>query len=219
MLISHRKKFIYTKTVKTAGTSVESYFEKYCMPEGEWQFTEARKQYVSDAGIIGARGPDTSSSDWYNHMPASEIRDKIGSDHWDNYFKFCVVRNPFEKLVSLYFFNQDKGILGVEDKGHPVDGFRQWISKGVPVPDRRQYSNNGVVCMDYVIKYENLANGIQSVCDHLGLQFEPQNIPTLKSGIRDRSIETRDFYSEEIMQMVCKAYEFELKAFAYSFPA
>lgn len=35
MLISHRKRFIFTKTAKTAGTSVESYFEQYCMPEGE----------------------------------------------------------------------------------------------------------------------------------------------------------------------------------------
>ena len=31
MLISHRKKFIFTKTKKTAGTSVESVFETYCI--------------------------------------------------------------------------------------------------------------------------------------------------------------------------------------------
>jgi hypothetical protein len=31
MLVSHLKKFIFTKTKKTAGTSVESVFEPYCM--------------------------------------------------------------------------------------------------------------------------------------------------------------------------------------------
>lgn len=29
MLVSHRYKFIYTKTVKTASTSVESFFERF----------------------------------------------------------------------------------------------------------------------------------------------------------------------------------------------
>ena len=33
MLISHPKRFIYTKTVKTAGTSVEVYFEPWCREE------------------------------------------------------------------------------------------------------------------------------------------------------------------------------------------
>ena len=55
MLISHRKRFIYTKTVKTAGTSVESYFEPYCMREGEWSFSHSRAEYVSEAGIVGIR--------------------------------------------------------------------------------------------------------------------------------------------------------------------
>jgi len=219
MLISHRKKFIYTKTVKTAGTSVESYFEKYCMPEGEWQFINKRDQYVSGSGVIGARGADVSRFDWYNHMPASGIRDKIGIDDWENYFKFCVVRNPFDKLVSLFFFNKEKGALGIEETGGTVECFRAWISKGVPVPDRRQYLIKGRVCIDYFIRYENLAHGIKSVCDHLGLAFEPQNIPSLKSGFRDQSIEVREFYSEDMVQLVCKAYEFELKEFGYTFPS
>ncbi len=56
MLVSYRKKFIYTKTAKPAGTSVESFFEQYCMPEGEWEFTHASEEYVSKEGIIGYRG-------------------------------------------------------------------------------------------------------------------------------------------------------------------
>ena len=31
-LISNKKKFIYIKNKKVAGTSIESYFEKYCIP-------------------------------------------------------------------------------------------------------------------------------------------------------------------------------------------
>ena len=32
MLVSHSKKFIFLKTMKTAGASVEIYLERYCVP-------------------------------------------------------------------------------------------------------------------------------------------------------------------------------------------
>ena len=91
MLVSHRTNFIYTKTVKTAGTSVESYFEPYCMNEGEWEFMHLRDKYVSEAGIIGARGKNARDDIWWNHMPAVQIETLLGSETWEQYFKFCVV--------------------------------------------------------------------------------------------------------------------------------
>jgi hypothetical protein len=90
VLISHRYRFIYTKTVKTAGTSVESYFERFCMPEGEWAYSHAREEYESPSGIIGYRGPEEPpKSKWYNHMPAELIRQQIGTEIWNSYFKFA----------------------------------------------------------------------------------------------------------------------------------
>ena len=73
MLVSHRKKFIYTKTVKTAGTSVESYFEKYCMLEGAWEFAHGREEFVSAEGIIGYRGNNAREKKLYNHMPKQSV--------------------------------------------------------------------------------------------------------------------------------------------------
>lgn len=216
MLVSHRKKFVYTKTVKTAGTSVESYFEPYCMAESEWVFAHYRDQHVTADGVIGSRGPDAGQSEWYNHMSASEIRSKIGTRAWDNYFKFCVVRNPFDKLVSLFFFQKEKGLLGIENNDDPVGDFRRWIARKVPVPDRNQYMINGDFCVDYFIRFEDLANGIKFVCDRLGLPFEPEKIPRLKSGIRDLSVALDDFYSEETARLVYRAYELEIREFEYS---
>src|SRR5437016_2294873 len=105
MLLSHRKRFLYSKTFKTAGTSVESFFERWCMPEGEWTFAHARDEYVSNAGIIGYRGPEPAGGRrWWGHMTAAEIRERAGAAIFDAYFKFCVVRNPFDKAVSAFHF-------------------------------------------------------------------------------------------------------------------
>src|SRR5262245_8925828 len=110
MLVSHLKRFIYFKTVKTAGTSVEIYFERYCVPPdryaGERHATHAE---ISDAGIIGSRGPDHRHPIWHNHMPARRVRELLNGQCWDSYFKFCAVRNPFDKVVSQFWFEQPDG--------------------------------------------------------------------------------------------------------------
>ena len=104
MLVSHRHRFIYTKTVKTAGTSVEIYFEDACLPpDSDIVRGHAIAETVTDAGIIGYRGVDPGESRYYNHMPASDVRALVGPEVWDSYFKFCVIRNPFDKIVSLWW--------------------------------------------------------------------------------------------------------------------
>jgi len=104
MLVSHRYRFIYTKTAKTAGTSVEVYFEPYCMRPGEWEPSHVRDDYESEAGIVGFRGPNRPPDcKWWHHMPAAMIRERLGEEVWNNYFKFCVIRNPYDKVASGFF--------------------------------------------------------------------------------------------------------------------
>lgn len=239
MLISHKNQFIYTKTEKTAGTSVESYFEKFCMPEGDWEFSHAREEYVSEDGIIGYRGSDARGRKWVNHMSALEIRNKIGNSIWNSYFKFCVIRNPFDKLISGFFFVEEqkrqrsfsqnlksraKKIMG---KGAPIDciqgedsitRFRSWLRNGGSIIDRDRYLIKGDICVDYFIRYEELENGIQHVCNVLNIPFEPERIPRLKSGLRNGEIPLRDFYDDQTIAIVMRLYEFEIDKFGYSVP-
>ena len=55
MLISHNKKFIYTKALKSASSSTESYFEKHCIGKSEWRRMKYRNETISKHGIIGLR--------------------------------------------------------------------------------------------------------------------------------------------------------------------
>lgn len=108
MLVSHTYKFIYTKTPKTASTSVEAYFERYCCAEGTWQFSGSREAHDGPEGIVGFRGREArgSGASWWNHMPAEQIRNQLGPDLFLEYFKFTVVRDPFDKLISAYHYGK-----------------------------------------------------------------------------------------------------------------
>jgi len=58
-LISHKYKFIYMKNAKVAGSSVEYFFEKYCVKDTEaYEAKEfCLKPIVSKYGIICHRRP------------------------------------------------------------------------------------------------------------------------------------------------------------------
>jgi hypothetical protein len=60
-----------------------------------------------------------------NHVEASWIKENIfpkkGLD-WDEYFKFGFVRNPWDRELSNYFFNNGKLNIEIEPTGYDYEG-------------------------------------------------------------------------------------------------
>jgi hypothetical protein len=220
MLVSHRSKFIYTKTVKTAGTSVELYFEPFCVDGAATDAngkTHRHDEQVSDAGIVGFRGPDRpSTSVWWNHMPAADIKRLLGDEVWNSYFKFCVVRNPFDKVVSLFYFQRKTGRLHVDLTAPDPEQFERWLtSRRLPV-DRDKYTIDGEFCLDDVIKYEQLHQDMERICQRVGVPWIPSAFAKVKSGIRPAGATIAQMYSYESAKIVRKQFAFEFDYFGYA---
>jgi len=225
MLISHRFNFIYTKTAKTAGTSVEVFFEPYCLPEGEWSFSHARDERVTDAGVVGYRGGEAQGKTWRNHMPAREIRDKIGRETWDSYYKFCVIRNPFDKAVSMYnWMRQRDSSLKTKIKNFATSqsvrllqlDFQRWAR--TIWTDRDKYTIEGDFCMDDLIFFERLQKDTERISARLNLPIQNVELPRLKTGIRKKQYATADYYNPTSRQIVGEAFRPEIEAFGYALP-
>ena len=106
VLISHEKKFIYIKNYKVGGTSCEVFFQKYCGLNND--SSEYISETITENGIIGLRGISNQNTIWKHHMTALEIKKNIGNKIFNNYFKFCVIRNPWDRIVSAYYWNIHK---------------------------------------------------------------------------------------------------------------
>lgn len=219
MLISTSKRFIYLKTRKTAGTSVEVYFERYCVdPAAEYEERHYRDSVESEWGVVGYRGPKTNCAPWYNHMPAHLVLSLVGSGIWDSYYKFCVERNPYDKVVSRFWYSLEESLrrgLMEADFAMVRKAFGDWTARVALAQDREVYRIGGQVAVNQILRYENLAADLEGLCATLWVQWEPERMPRLKADYRLRGEAYADYYDAESAARVDEAFAWEFEHFGY----
>ena len=207
VLISHLKKFIYIKNSKVAGTSVEAYFERYCLDSNKnIKVVEKRNTEITKFGIIGNR-EDGISNKFYNLMSANEIKKLINKDIFNSYFKFCVVRNPYDKMVSLYNMLKNRNKLEIS--------FEEFCKKYHCINYKRYFINNKS-CIDFYIKFENLKEDLEKVCNNLNIKFDYSLLPKFKTQFR-KDNDYKKYYTEETKKIVYEKHIKEFKMFNYKF--
>ena len=221
MLVSHRKLFIYLKTPKAAGTSVEIFFERYCKPEDQAESEqEARPEQISAEGIVGYRGVGTGGSTWWNHMHPPQVRKLLGEEIWTRYFKFCVIRNPFDQLVSLWWMRGvgDDAAQAQADMAFARTAFCGWVLEQPRLWSARHiYTIDGKLCVDATIRYENLVSDVSKICERLGVPADTDRLGRFKSGLRRRPEGYRAYYSRAARERVEREQAEDLAMFGYQF--
>lgn len=219
MLVSHPHRFIYFKTRKTAGTSVEIYFEPYCWDPGK-PFVEMhqRDEEVTEWGIIGSRGLPIHTRTWYNHLPASGIRAMLGEEIFDQYYKFCVIRDPFDKTVSGFWFwatPEQRLALRSAPFSAVRQAFEEWVvAQPLPV-DRIIYTIDGAPVADRYIRHDRLAADMEAVCNDLGVPWEPARLKRFKANTRLRNEPFAEYYTRRAADRVAEVFAWELEYFGF----
>lgn len=215
VLVCHPERFIFMKTHKTASTSVEMYFERFCVPEGAFRGTEAVPETVSATGVVGSRRDGKRKGDtWVNHMPAARVRALLGAETWAGYFKFTTVRDPFAQVLSNFFWRTDSR-RPADDR--ELARTRRRFARFVRgrLFGGRSWSNDigivgidGRVAMDGLVRFERLAEDVEAVCQRLGLPWRPEWLPhTKKVKGEPARFATRDYYTPELAGIVAREFD------------
>ncbi len=169
MILSHKYQFIFIRTTRTAGTSIEMLLGRHC---GDDDIVTPIQPHVEPHRARNHEG-------FYSRMPAHEVRDKIGADTFDSYFTFCLERNPYDKTISHYYALRNAGA-----KSLTLDAY---FMAGNFCIDREKYlpPGGGDIMVDRVCLYESIEEELGEVFAKLGIPADPSTLVRAKSGFRD----------------------------------
>ena len=228
MIVSHKHKFIFIKTRKTAGTSIEIALSAFLGPDDI--VTRMFKEDEATRQALGYRGSQHTLvplrryalSDWkdflrtrervefYNHMPASLVRRYVGEKVWDEYFTFCFERNPYDKAISKYHWRARRSELP------PLADYLRSV-KG-KISDWRTYTIDGRIAVDFVGRFERLTEDLEEVRRRIGLPA-PLVLPKAKGGYRKDKRHYSEVLNDEERALIEQTFAREIEAFGYRFEA
>lgn len=228
MIISHKHKFIFIKTRKTAGTSIEVFLSQQCgendvvtpiNPHVEPHVARNYRGYwnptpeLVENKLRGARGTLrnlAAGRKFYNHIPARLVRQRIPSRIWNNYYKFCVDRNPWDKTLSHYHM--------VRDRAGKHISLEEYVSNGPFCINYGNYTDSaGHLIVDKVIRYEDLTDELHHLFYQLGIPFDGALGVKAKSGHRKDKRPYREVFTEEQKLAIQKAFAKEIALHGYTF--
>ena len=220
MLISHKYRVIFVHIQRTGGTSVSNIF-------------------IDNDPDLVMKLPAENVSKRLIHCFISDLKPVLSADEFENYTKFSIVRNPYERLYSWYLMFKHNSIHGFEsEKTDEVvekavlmyDSIREKLDPYIAsfddfltVPNegffQRFYYNqldyleiNQQFAMDKVLRFEHLSDDFNAFAKELNLNA---SLAHINKSVSEKSY--RDVYSEKAKKLVAERFAKDLDFFGYSF--
>jgi hypothetical protein len=149
-------------------------------------------------------------------MPATEIREAIGLDLWEQYFSFTIERNPWDRIVSDYFY--------AAAQVDTIEDFSVWLRKRSIdfLSNWHLYASAGEgIIVKKVIQYPVLAQELNAVVEQCSGQpvLRSALLPRAKGQLRpDWTRDLSTFYGREDTEYVANVCSREIAAFGYEPP-
>ena len=195
MIISDSHNFAFIATTKTGSTSIEKHLSPY---RAEHKITH----------LDGSYNKHCSLKIIYEKFPFIE-----------DYFKFAIVRNPFDWVVSWYFYRKTR-----PNKNNTKNiSFKEWLVDenssayniegiGLTLSQYDIITCNKNIKINFIGKFENLQKDFNIICDKIGIPR--QELPHVN---KSKHKHYTEYYDEETKQIVAEKYAKDIEYFGYKF--
>ena len=184
MIVSHKYKFVTIDIPKTATTSINAVMG---------MFIHENDISVSMSQKIGMR-----------HATYEKCIAKFPSSK--NYFSFVFVRNPWDRMLSFWFF--EKGVTRIKiDEDMP---FKEFLSRYNHLD---QYSYiEGFGNNSFIGRFENLQHDFDIICEKIGIPA--QRLPHVN---KTKHTHYTEYYDDETREIVAERHARDIEYFGYKF--
>lgn len=220
-MVSTEHDFLFVHIPKTAGNAIQNVLREY---------SEARVE--ADADHLDGEHRFGVTDEKYGttkHSPISEYQAAIEPEVYERLFKFAVIRNPWDRMISAYF-SPHRG-----DVEWRPEAFREFVQDQPPLryyidtldfkgrlagkiarvsPGGAQLVKPLGEDLDFVFRFENLNEGFQRLCDHIGIP--KQSLPVRNESNRDHY---SAYYTAELRGLVGRRFAEEIRFGDYHFEA
>jgi hypothetical protein len=251
VIYSKKYGYIFIKTRKTAGTSIEIALGKLRGPDDiiteisrdDLQNKRVKQKQIDEdeAREIAASGKRPKRANYslgylggqnhlwdegplmrfimrrgrpqkfWNHMPAHVVRERLEKDAWNSSYKWCVERNPWDKVLSAYWF--------LHKKTASPEALEKFIMSGHAAKFScwKRYTDpkTGEMLVDRVLRYENLTQELAEVCDHLKMPH--LELPHAKGWKRQDKRHYSEVLTPAQRDRIAQDYANEIRHFGYTF--
>lgn len=161
------------------------------------------------------------------HATLEEYLNIFEPDCIANYFKFTVVRNPWDRLVSAYFFLKTGGLNSrdrnwFDEELADFESFNEFVTKWINRKNiwkmdhfRPQYhymlDKRQKIHLDYVAFIENIDEDFACIADHVGVS---RALPESNKSMHRSYM---DYYNDLTMNIVAETYAEDVTMLGYTF--
>ena len=205
MVVSHRHRFVFFAVPRTGTHAIRAALQPVLGDE-DWQ-------QVALGG--GARLPVPELARLgHGHISLRQVQSSVAEDVWRGYFKFAVVRNPYDRFVSVC------AMLNKRNPGY-AGGERAFMKRALAVRRFQQRvlvrpqtelltDRTGRVGMDFVGRFETLQESFDAACRQIGIRPAP-----LAATNATEHAASDTYYDEELRRVVTDFYRRDFEMFGY----
>lgn len=137
-----------------------------------------------------------------SHVTAIERRSLYNQQAWEAAFKFTIIRNPWDHVVSWYHWHKRSEPYSL------FEDFRSWTLADLPshrpIDQWLYFTDGDDVIVDYVGRFENLRRVLHDVCD--AMRLEP--LTTLHHDQRSVPRQVyQEYYDTETRLIVARRFQ------------
>jgi len=204
MLLAHSHKFIFLHVPKTGGQSIHKAVEPYMDGRDEFGAPKRHEKY-------------------YHHATPDVLLEYTDREVWDSYFKFVFVRNPWDRILSQYFFFKTKDTMlkfnpnWHREFGEKYKDFNDWLKK---TPKHNWFQpatdwifNNGRMEVDFVGRFEHFYRDFKRACSVIGLP-KSTTLPQVNKTVHDHY---STYYNDESVEIIREQFSKDIEMFGYEF--
>ena len=142
---------------------------------------------------------------------------------WNDYFKFTIVRNPWDRLLSYYlnkvYVRGRPWMCKPKYRAHKGMTFKELIQalyqenlKTCDIHYRLQTHMFPQSKVDFIGRFENYQEDFNTICDKIGI---PQQQLPHKNSTKHKHY--TEYYDDETKQIVAEKYAKDIEYFGYEF--